>query len=150
MVLVVVLLAGQTIGCGQPSWHADLQPVSGECRVNGEPAVRAMILMHPKGHKTDVRESNPWAIVDETGTFHLSTYEPNDGIPLGEYDVTITWLQDPWNGLSKDRLKGKYRTKESPVCSIHIEEGTSELAPIEINLSGVLPALKNVGPARAR
>ena len=45
----------------------------------------------------------PWR---PTGSYSLSTYDENDGVPAGDYFVTVTWGVDGRD--DEDKLRGRY------------------------------------------
>lgn len=142
-------------GCGRESWKAKLYPASGTCHVNGEPAVKAMMLLYPVNGPVDARQTVPFSVVNEDGTFRLSTYEHGDGIPAGEYAMTFYWLACPEVGISPDRLKDRYRSRGEPLQTVTIIEGENQIPSIDLTISDLLPpqtkdeALSMYGGVRA-
>ena len=142
--LIALLLCA---GCSQkPSWQVEVHPAKGTCWINGEPAHRAKMIWFSKNGPIDKRETIPHAIVQEDGTFQVTTYEENDGVPEGEYDVILYWLDNPWEAKAADRLRGRYGKPESPLKTITIVPGENELEPIDLNVPGLLPADENASP----
>ena len=134
--LFLATLALATSSCG--NGRKNCYPVAGTIHVDGKPVADAMIQLHsadPADHEGPNRVI-PLAMTDETGKFKLSTYGDNDGAPVGEYAVTITWRQR--SGLLKnqfdgpDRLKGKYNTKELSGLKVTIEKKPQELRLFEL------------------
>jgi hypothetical protein len=68
-------------------------PASGTVEVGGKPAAGAILKFYPVDSKTRL-PSLPQALADDTGRFVLSTFQRNDGAPVGEYIVTVTWRPD--------------------------------------------------------
>lgn len=131
-----LLACAACLGCGE-DWKAETYPATGKVTINGEPPEGAVVTLYPADEKVDKRNSRPWGIVQEDGTFTLKTYENGDGAPAGEYDVTLKW---PWDvstpsGAMTDRLGGRFSRPEQSQWTVTIEEGENELEPIE--LSGV-------------
>ncbi|MEX2358737.1 MAG: hypothetical protein WEE51_10425, partial [Pirellulaceae bacterium] len=88
IILSSLLLLGA--GCtSQPEWQTETQPVHGMLTINGKPAKGAVVTLHPKGEDIDIRESKPWGVTDENGTYRLRTYTKDDGAPVGEYQATF-------------------------------------------------------------
>jgi hypothetical protein len=68
-------------------------PVNGQVSYKDAPTPGALVVFHPVG--SQARQSHrPSGYVQQDGSFTLSTYEPGDGAPEGEYDVSISW-DDP-------------------------------------------------------
>src|SRR4051812_42032263 len=81
-------------GCRE-SWQADTYPASGRVSINGEPPTGVLVQLFPTGKEApDGRNSRPWGLVKEDGTFVLSTYNGESGAPSGDYMVTMTWPPD--------------------------------------------------------
>jgi hypothetical protein len=87
-------------------------PVHGQVFLDGNPAQGVKVTLSPKGSPST---SGPSADVGEDGSFQISTYDPNDGAPAGEYVLIFTY-KDPKAPLAitfdtpepPDDFKGKY------------------------------------------
>ena len=139
LVAACLVLAG---GCGGEDWQAETFPASGRITVNGQPPAGAVVTLHPLTDKVDQRGSNPWGIVQEDGTFPLSTYAQGDGAPAGEYAVTVRWPQDVTDMAAalSDRLGGAYAQRDNSPWRVTITEGDNQLPPIEIEGARLQPA----------
>src|SRR5262245_54543042 len=88
-----ILLLVLTCGCG--AGGDEVIPVAGKVLVNGKPAAGARIFFHPQGRSLNRRGNGasptPMAVVSEDGAFVPTTYDPQDGLPEGEYAVTLIW-----------------------------------------------------------
>ena len=125
----LALLAGTSallVSCGPPQGKGhgtrkETVKVSGSVTVNGKPEAGLQITASPVGG--DVND--PYAGragTDEKGEFQFSTYVTNDGLPAGEYVLSITWSSGsgitPFQGVQKeDKLGGKYEKKEKNVSN---------------------------------
>ena len=122
-------------GCGGPV----LIKTQGKITVNGAPAVGAVLLFHPVDNKEAPVASG---VAESDGSFTL-TSNMNEGVPPGNYQVTVTW-PDPAHKVSEaakmrgdaepgaDLLKGKYVMKDKSGLTAQITSTTKELPPIEI------------------
>ena len=107
------VLCGVTLlaGCSdrRPARIA-VQPVSGRLLINGLPAERANVYFHPR-HPISGANPLPFATVTADGSYRPTTYSQHDGLPLGEYRVTVVWPRYvPFDGqeiASDDRLQGR-------------------------------------------
>ncbi len=78
-------------GCGGASedqWTKERPktiPVAGIVTLNGTPVEGATVNFISMDGK-----SSPFGVTDSAGKFRLTTFNPNDGAPLGNYTVTIT------------------------------------------------------------
>lgn len=130
---IAVIVACLTGCSSQPDWQADAYPTSGTVRINGETAINAFVMFHSLGGDVDVRKSEPWGIVGADGVYHVSTYGDQDGAPLGEYAVTVTWPKNMRDPYSSDRMSNKFASKEKAPLVVTIAPGRNELPPIELN-----------------
>lgn len=113
-------------------------PVSGKVLVDGKPATGAMVTFHPAASVENPRVQRSYATVEEDGTFHLSTYQPADGVPAGEYAVTISWPGKLPRGsdataVPPDRLGGRYLSPKNPYKTVTIAKQELVLDPFEIS-----------------
>ena len=117
------------VGCSDNDFaEVPVQPVSGKLLVKGQPAYGAYIVFHPADSVGMTKGNKPFARVAQDGTFTITTYNSNDGAPIGDFNVTITWPEEPESrGPSPDRLKGRYETPEKSGLNVHIDSDTREL-----------------------
>jgi hypothetical protein len=130
-ITVAVLAAG----CGASSEGPPTYPVSGKLLVDGQPAEGAQVILHPAdGRDFDQRGSRPTGRVTDDGTFHVTTYELNDGAPAGRYVVTVYWAQDP-DSLepSPDRLKQRFLDPQKSDLHVEVTGSATEIPPIELH-----------------
>lgn len=141
--LVVCGLLVSAVGCSsQPAWQTDTQPVQGTLTINGEPAQGAIVTLHPLGDAVDIRKSKPWGVVNQDGAYQLRTYEKNDGAPTGKYQVTFIWQEDFSVMGSPDQLRGAFNNPAKSEWTFSIDQGTSQLPPIDVTGAKVSSAPK--------
>jgi hypothetical protein len=68
--------------------NATTYKVTGSVLYEGKPAVGAQVTFLPANGDKSIM---PNGVVKEDGTFELTTFALNDGIPAGDYQVTIYW-----------------------------------------------------------
>jgi hypothetical protein len=105
---------------------------SGQLLVNGRPAPGARVVFH---HLGDWGEKSivPQGMTDEDGRFTLSTYDPGDGAPAGDYRVVVEWpAYRRGKNVGPDRLGGKFARADSSGLTAHVEAGTNQLPPFEL------------------
>jgi hypothetical protein len=104
--------------------------------VGGKPAHNAIVLFHPR-QPIDGKPLKPMAIVAADGTFRPTTYRTGDGLPAGDYGVTVSWPEIIVVGEEEiggdDRLGRKYSNPAKPVLDVHINPGENQLPPIDLN-----------------
>ncbi|MBP3954423.1 hypothetical protein J8F10_03850 [Gemmata sp. G18] len=121
--------AAVVCGCGpgEPPRVA-VYPVRGELFVGGKPAAGAVIVFHPTG---DPAAPRPRATVAADGAFRPQFRDDTEGIPAGEYVLTVTWREAPI-GMSPDRLKGKHADPARPVARVTVGPGESVIPAIRL------------------
>jgi hypothetical protein len=119
-------------GCGDEAWQAKVYPASGTISINGAPPAGAVVTLNPTGNPIDVRNSKPAGVVGEDGSYRLTTYDPNDGAPVGEYALTIIWPWELTSGSSTDRLKSAYQDPAKSPRKVTISTGENKIPSIEL------------------
>lgn len=129
---VVLLLLGA--GCAEEKKELPVrQPTYGTITYNGEVPNGAVIQLCPLPiNSIDWRTVKPSGRVDPDGTFHINTYELNDGAVVGEYVVTVLWTGENPDLPMPDLFNGRYSNPGSPVMKVTIVEGENELPPIAL------------------
>ena len=133
------MMLGALAGCGDEDWQAQTYPARGTITINGAPPAGAVVELHSTGEQPDVRNSRPWAVVQEDGSYSLSTYEKEDGAPVGTYKVVVRWPPDVTQPSLADRLSGAYSTGARSKWTVTVSEGENDLPPVEITGAKVLP-----------
>ncbi|HMC90609.1 MAG TPA: hypothetical protein VKI17_13725 [Gemmataceae bacterium] len=106
-------------------------PTSGQVLVNGQPAKEAVVILYHRGNWGE-RSIVPQGWTDEEGRFVLSTYDVNDGAPAGDYQVEIFWPAYRRKDMGPDKLGEKFANHETSGLKAHVEPGTNELPPFEL------------------
>jgi len=134
---LAALLLAAIAGCGDD--RLDVYPVSGKVLVQGKPAAGAEVIFYTQ--EEELRKPGvpiPKGEVAEDGSFSLTSYEPDDGAPAGEYAVTVVWNQvvvadpDPESRVERDRLNGRYADPETSGLTATVAEDDNELPPFEL------------------
>lgn len=134
--IFVALLFVALTGCSSrnPDWKETV-PVTDVIHVDGEPVEGIHIKFHPKDGVDTERTTETKAITDKEGKFSASTYELNDGAPVGEYTLTFQWLKlNPVSmQFGDDELRGKYSKADNSEHSVTVASGTPvDLGTIEL------------------
>jgi hypothetical protein len=116
--------------CGR-SGHKPVYPVRGQVFVDGQPAAQAFVVLHPEG-EVNPQADRPYGHVGADGSFTLTTYDPGDGAPAGEYVVTVVWLAPAKSEDPPDRLAGRYRDPKTSKLRATVRNGPTELAPYQL------------------
>ncbi|HEX4069989.1 MAG TPA: hypothetical protein VHX68_02425 [Planctomycetaceae bacterium] len=109
VVCVALVTASLSVGCGKsrPEIKGKLPvfPVKGKVMMDGQPMAGATVLFYPtQEFPKGAAQQRPRAVVEDDGTFQVSTYGTNDGAPAGEYKVTVSWKGDT-EGLTSEQLQ---------------------------------------------
>jgi hypothetical protein len=136
--VAVALLAAASCGPAGESLH----PVAGQIRVDGKPAVGALVMFHPEG-PVDRKTIIPSGRVEADGRFTLMTQD-RSGARAGKYIVTVIW-PDPNKKITEtqkmmgvspddapDVLKGKYETREKSTLRAEVKPGDNTLDPFDL------------------
>ena len=84
---IVIMMS--VAGCGGEE-RVSVYPVQGSVTVSGKPASGVALQFHPKSNQHQIF---PRTVTAEDGSFRMTTYKRNDGIPAGDYVVTASWRQ---------------------------------------------------------
>ncbi len=105
-----IAVALAVAGCGDDvGYQFPVHPSSGQVSWKGEPVKGALVRFHPVDPQAlqppKGEEGPPVALATETGadgSFTMSTYYADDGVPAGEYVVTVTPLREVGDGTAAD------------------------------------------------
>lgn len=130
-------LAFLLAGCGGAELpRLPVHPVEGQVQLKGAPLANALVVLHPK--KQDPKF--PFAARGQTGPdgkFQVTTYDANDGAPVGEYLVTVECYQVIDNNGSLEPgpniLNPKLASQAATDITVSVKEGPNTLAPIEVD-----------------
>ena len=118
-------------------------PTSGQVLHQGQPAVNALVGLHPVEPTDELQYLRTLGRAGPDGSFQLATYERGDGAPAGKYRVVITWPA-PLPGASPtdedesrarggpDQLGGRYRDPEQTPLTAVITKGANKLPPFNV------------------
>lgn len=123
LALLILLIAG----CGEVDNRKPTYPVKGRITVDGKPPGSALQIECQPVAGMDTR--NPTVSrteTDELGNFQISTYSSGDGVPAGDYVLTVTWLT--FNLMSRDytgpdKLDGRYSDPEKSEIKVTVMPG---------------------------
>src|SRR5262245_43645050 len=78
-------------GCGGDA-RVPVYPVTGKVTFQGQVPIGAQIVLHPVGGESADGVS-PSGSVGSDGSFQITSYDPGDGAPHGEYVGTLEWYK---------------------------------------------------------
>jgi hypothetical protein len=137
---LIVFLALAALGCSKTKdGRLKVYPTSGKVTANGQPVEGAKVVFY--GTTPDLSPQGtapPVGQTDSSGEFRLRTYDPEDGAPVGKFNVTVYWPEplppdaDTEKYQRKDRFKGRYIDPQKSGLTAKVPEGGGELPPIEL------------------
>lgn len=125
----VVLIAG----CGDSGLKC--YPVRGTVLLQGRPVAEANVLLHPIAASANFPQ--PLAQTDAAGGFELTTLQPKDGAPAGEYIVTVElrdWVtvgEEPVRD-GKNLLPAKYADPKQSPLKVQVEAKPNDGIVLEL------------------
>ncbi len=132
-----ILAISITVGCGKHSavGRVPVVPVEGAVVFDGQPTPGAFVVFHPASStQRDVPPAR--ATVRDDGTFQLTTYEANDGAPLGDYRVTIEWRPLVGHGgdvqAGPNVIPNRYSRPDTTDLQVRVAEDSRRLPPLQI------------------
>jgi major membrane immunogen (membrane-anchored lipoprotein) len=133
LMLVAAMLL---VGCGRSGPpRVATHPTKGSITFQGQPVSGAFVALHPK-QSSHPEVPTSTAIVQPNGTFAVSTYDSGDGVPEGEYVVTVQWRKVVKSGSDfvpgPSLLPAKYSRPETSDVTVRVAAGNNALAPIAL------------------
>jgi hypothetical protein len=127
-------LGGLILVCGGCAEHEEMPlfPVKGKLLIGGKPTKGVLVFLRPLNPAAGATPVMPSGVVQEDGSFCLTTRKASDGAPAGEYIVTLASAP----GISgvgdvdrryKDAHTSPLRATIAPVLS-----GETNEVPLEI------------------
>lgn len=118
--------------CAPSETRVPTFPVSGTIMDGKKPLVNATVVFHPvSGLGGDA--VRPRGRTDEQGQFTLTTYDGNDGAPVGEYTITVEqYLAGRPDEGPRNRLPAKYAKHETSGLRATIQAAPNELTPFAL------------------
>jgi len=124
-------------GCGKGGLRT--YPVTGTVLVDGRPAEGAMLIFCPVAGSQELQKKRPSGTSGPDGKFQLTTDSKDDGAPAGEYKIIAQWYgkvgKDKFGRPAvegEDRFRGKYMNLDKTEFKATVNEGATELPPIEL------------------
>src|ERR1700761_6959661 len=121
--LLIVALAG----CGGAE-RVSLAPLTGSVTLDGKPLEAGMIVFTPAKGRPASGKVKSGQIVDVT------TYDPNDGAPVGRLVITLMDLPPEGMDVPKERIiPSKYGSAEESDLTVAVYSGKPNSVNVELN-----------------
>ncbi len=137
LLILPLLVVGA--GCDGGPKRVPVYPVRGSMTFDKKPPAGAMIVFHPLSGDAFGTDLRPSAIVQTDGAFAPTTYDHGDGLPAGEYALTVYWPvppgrngEDDGGGMSASRLPPRYDKPDKSGLKIVVERQPNELRAISL------------------
>jgi hypothetical protein len=118
-------------GCSEQ--RVPVYPVSGKVTYKGQPPIGATVVLHPRSGVA-ASDVAPTGTVKGDGSFAITSYEPGDGAPQGEYVATIEWFKfaPELGGAGPNVIPPKYVSAKTSPVKVSVSGGPAQIAPIII------------------
>lgn len=115
------------VGCGPK--HPGLVTVSGVVTIDGEPVTLGQVKLSPNGKRAAVGR------IGTDGSFSLSSFELNDGAPVGKHLATVTAVESVNERSNRWHAPKRYGSEADADLWVTIEGPTDDLK-IELTWEG--------------
>ena len=120
--------------------------VQGTVTWNGKPVPGASIQLHPVlGSKTP-QDIHPQGVVGKDNQVEFTTYQPKDGVPVGEYVATVSCMQikvvDGETVAGPQLAPAIYTQASTSPLRVKVSSETRKLPPLEIKQQAKVKAAR--------
>jgi hypothetical protein len=130
---IAITALGLAMGCQDGEDRYEVYPVTGKVLHNGQAVEDARVTFYAD-EVQDPKRPIPTAETEADGAYQLTSYQPGDGAPPGNYHVTVTWPAPippgahPEAYSPSDRLQGKYSNPETSGLTATVTEDENVVA----------------------
>lgn len=118
------------------SHEIETVPVTGQVLFEGQLAFGALVTLHPIGGDSALKDYRPAGYVQPNGQVKFSTLKSQDGVPSGEYLVTVQWNKLVKSGEDASPgpniLPQRYVLPTTSGLKVKVESGQTELPPLRL------------------
>lgn len=113
----ILAWAAVCCGCSEPDNRKAVYPVTGVILVDDEPVDQLAIKCFSVAGIDTENPTISSTYTDATGKFEISTYNKGDGVPEGDYTLTVRWgkLNAMTMSYDGDKFNGKYSEEKSDI-----------------------------------
>ena len=104
-------------------------PIKGQVLLNGKPVKGLVATFHPQGGVKFAEGLTPRGVVDDQGNLSVTTFDPADGAPAGEYVITFALYEPARPRLGSggkertDLLDGKFKDPATSTHKVAVTDG---------------------------
>ena len=119
-------------GCSNET-RVPVFPVSGKVIFQGKPPVGAQVVLHPV-NSSDNTGVAPSGTVKGDGSFAITSYDPDDGAPQGQYVATIEWykITPEAGGAGPNVIPRNYANAKTSPIKVSVNSGSTDIRSITI------------------
>lgn len=122
-------------GC-QKDMRPKRHPVRGQVMMGDKPIAEASVVFHPLTETSSTQR--PVATTDQNGNFTLTTFDREDGAPVGDYAITLELRAPRQVGEETVRdgrnlLPTKYARPETTSLRYRVVEGENLVPPLVLS-----------------
>ncbi|QDT64380.1 hypothetical protein [Calycomorphotria hydatis] len=141
----LLILIPIVAGCGEAENSLKTFPATGTILVKGKPEAGINVQFVNKDGSNSIENILPTGNTDAEGKFVVSTFKTGDGLPVGDYAVTLRWIRQTPSSeqkATKDRIPGfdppadvfggKFNNPDTTPYSVTITEGDNTLEVINV------------------
>lgn len=114
----------------------DTVPVTARILFEGQHAIGAFVMLHPIGENPLPNDVRPAGYVLANGQVKFASFESQDGVPTGDYLVTVCWNKLVTNGEEAtpgpNILPERYLLPMTSGLRITVDAGQTELPPLKL------------------
>lgn len=134
--VVTGLVALGLSACGDRN-KFPVYPTSGQVLINDAPRENVMVVLHPtKDTAEKYKDTRPIAYTDKDGKFSFTTYTAGDGVPEGDWVVTVMLKPNDGEGddqtTSKNTIDWKFARPDTSTLKATITKGDNKLEPFKV------------------
>lgn len=135
---LLALLVFSLLGCGGSNGppRKETIRVKGKMMVDGaEPGSQLQITCHNKAGLDKEMPTVSQSMTEPDGSFEIATYQKGDGVPPGDYVLTVSWLE--FNAMSmsftgKDKLNNRYSDPSKSEIAFSVTDKPVDLGEIKL------------------
>jgi hypothetical protein len=119
-----------TVEPARPRKLLATHPVMVRAILDGQPLAGATVTFHKFNTETEKYVNTADGMTDAKGQVKMTTYAKFDGVPVGEYAVTVVWTRRGYYDgeiEEKSKLPAKYATADKSPLKVVVKEGTNEI-----------------------
>ena len=130
----VLLISMVISGCGSSSNESGVVtvPAKGKILVDSKSFAGLKIQLKPKFEWKSDKVPYPRAVTDDKGEFVLETFQPGDGAPTGDYEVSITSPTNEGLGKISDPIGSRYADSSKSGLTVKIGDSEAKIPDFQL------------------